>query len=49
MLNLIKEQDDIDIMKLHATNLSEPKYQFLIEKREHIGKENLNSSKAFIE
>ena len=33
LLNLIKEQDDIDKIYLHAKNLSEPKYEFLIKKR----------------
>ena len=34
MLNLIKEQDDIDKIYLYAKDLSEPKYEFLIKKRE---------------
>ena len=33
LVNLIKEQDDIDKMYLYAKNVSERKYQFLIEKR----------------
>ena len=33
LVNLIKEQDDIDKMYLYARNVSERKYQFLIEKR----------------
>ena len=34
---------------LHAKDLSEPKYEFLIKKRENVGKKHLNDSKAFIE
>ena len=33
LLNLIKEQDDIDKMYLDAKDLTEPKYEFLIKKR----------------
>ena len=33
MLNLIKEQDDIDKICLYAKDLSEPKDEFLIKKR----------------
>ena len=33
LVNLIKEQDDIDKMYLYAKNVSKRKYQFLIEKR----------------
>ena len=31
LLNLINKQDDIDKIYLHATDLSEPKYGFLIK------------------
>ena len=34
LLNLIKEQDNIDKIYLYAKDLSEPKYEFLIKKRE---------------
>ena len=40
LLNLIKEQDyhdAIDKIYLYARDLSEPKYQFLIKKREDAG------------
>ena len=37
MLNLIKEQDDIDKIYLYAKDLSEPKYEFLIKKHEDVG------------
>ena len=33
LLNLIKEQDDIDKIYSYAKDLSEPKYEFLIKKR----------------
>ena len=49
LLNLIKEQDEIDKHYLHAKDLSEPKYEFQIKKREDAGKKHLNDSKAFIE
>ena len=32
LLNVIKEQDDIDKIYLYAKDLSEPKYEFLIKK-----------------
>ena len=34
---------------MYAKDLSEPKYEFLIEKREDVGIKHLNDSKAFIE
>ena len=40
LLNLIQEQNNsnpIDKIYLYAKDLSEPKYQFLIEKRENAG------------
>ena len=49
LLNLIKEQDDIDKMYLYAKDLSEPKYEYLIKNRENAGIKHLNDSKAFIE
>ena len=33
LLNLIKEQDDIEKIYLYAKDLSEPEYEFLIKKR----------------
>ena len=35
LLNLIKEQDDIDKIYLYAKDLSEPKYEYLIKNREN--------------
>ena len=49
MLNLIKEQDDIDKIYFYTKDLSEAKYEFLIKKREDAGIKHLNDSKAFIE
>ena len=48
LINLIKEQDDIDKIYLYAKDLTEPKYEFLIKKRENSGKKRLNDSSAFI-
>ena len=47
MLNLIKEQDDIDKIYLHKKD--ELKYEFLIKKREDPGIKDLNDPNAFIE
>ena len=52
LLNLIKEQDSdhfIDKIYLYAKDVNEPKCQFLIKKREDVGIQHLNDSKAFIE
>ena len=49
MLNLIKEQDDIDKIYLYAKDLSEPKYEILIRKRKDVGTKHFNYSNAFIE
>ena len=49
MLNSIKEQDDIDKIYLYTKNLSERKYEFLIQNREDVGINYLNDPNAFIE
>ena len=49
LLNLIKEQDDIDKMCLYAKDLNERKYEFLIKKREDVGIKRLNDSNLFME
>ena len=50
LLNLIKEQDHIDKkVFLYAKDLSEPKYEFLIKKREDTGTKHLNDLNPFIE
>ena len=48
LLNLIKEQDDIDKIYFHANDLSRPKYEFLIKKREDAGIKHVNDPKAFL-
>ena len=49
LLNLIKEEHDINKIYLHAKDLSKPKYQFLIKKQENAGIKHLNDSNAFTE
>ena len=49
LLNLINNQPDIDKIYLYAKYINEPKYQFLINKRESIGLKHFNDPKAFIE
>ena len=49
MINLINEQDDIDKVYLYARDQSEPKYEYLIKKREDAGIKHLNNPNAFIE
>ena len=38
MLNLIREQGDIDKINLYTKDLSEPKYELLVKKLEDAGK-----------
>ena len=47
--NLINEQDDFDKIYLYAKDLSEPKYEFLIKKREDAGTKHFSHPNAFIE
>ena len=49
LLNLINEQEDIDKMYLYAKDLSELKYEFLIENHRNAGINHLNDPNAFIE
>ena len=52
LLNLISKQDNdnlFDKIYLNAKDLSEPKYQFLIKKRENAGIKILDDPSAFIE
>ena len=49
LLNLIKEQDDIDKVYLYTKDLSEPKHEFLIKKRKDAGRKHLNDLNAFTE
>ena len=51
LFNLINEQDYHDVIDkiyLYARYLSEPKYQFLIKKREDTGIKHVNNPNAFI-
>ena len=48
LLNLTKEQDNIDKTYLHAKDLSGPMYEFLIKKREDVGIEYRNDQNASI-
>ena len=43
MINLINEQHDIDKLYLYARDLSKPKYEYLIRKREDAGIKHLNN------
>ena len=52
LLNVIQKQDNdslVDKIYSYAKDISEPKYQFLIKKREDAGIKNLNDPSAFIE
>ena len=49
LLNLIKEQRDIDKIYLYAKDLGEPMREHLIKNRENAGMNYVNDSKAFIE
>ena len=52
LLNLINEQNDDDLIDkicLYAKDLSEPQYEFLIEKLKDAGIKYLDDPKAFIE
>ena len=49
LFNLINEQNDIDKIYLHARDLSEPKYEYLIKNHEDVGRKHVNNPNAFIE
>ena len=46
LLNLIKEQDDIDKIYLYAKDLNKTKYEFLIKKRANVGIKPCNNPKC---
>ena len=48
LLNLINNQPDIDKIYLYAKDPYEPKYQFLINKRESVGLKHFNDPKALL-
>ena len=43
LLNLINEQHDIDKIYLYVRDLSKPKYEYLIKKRENAGIKHVNN------
>ena len=49
LINLINEQNDIDKIYLYARDLSKPKYEYLIKKREDAGIKHYNNPNTFIE
>ena len=49
LLNLINNQSDIGKIFLYAKDQYEAKYEYLINKREKVGLDHFNDSKAFIE
>ena len=49
LLDLISQQNDIDKMYLYAKDLSEPKDELLIKKREDAGIKHFKDPNAFIE
>ena len=48
MINLINEQNNTDNIYLYARDLSEPKYEYLIKKREDAGIKHVNNPNTFI-
>ena len=48
LINLINEQHDIDKIYLYARNLSKPKCEYLIKKREDVGMKHVKNPNAFI-
>ena len=49
LINLINKQNDIDKIYLYTRDLTEPKYEYFIKKREGAGIKHLNNPNAFIE
>ena len=49
LLHLINNLQPIDKIYLYAKDIHEPKYEYLINKREQAGIKNLGDPKAFIE
>ena len=49
LLNLINNQPDVDKIYPYAKNPYETKYQYLIKKRETVGLDHFEDSKAFME
>ena len=49
LINFINEQNNIDQIYLYARDLNEPKYKYLIKKREDVEIKHVNNPNAFIE
>ena len=49
LLHLINNLHPIDNIYLYAKDIHEPKYEYLIDKREQAGTKNLNDPHAFVE
>ena len=49
LLNLIKNQEDIDKIYLYAKDPYEAKYQYLISKHKNVGLNHYDDPKAFME
>ena len=49
LINLINGQNDADKIYLYARDLTEPKYEYLIKKREDVEIKHANNPKTFIE
>ena len=48
LINLLNEQKDIDKIYLYAKDLSEPKYEYFIKKREDVVIKHVNNPNEFI-
>ena len=48
LINLINQQNDIEKIYLYERDLSEPKYEYLIKKREDAGIKHVNNPNTFI-
>ena len=49
LINLVNEQNDIDKIYLYTKDLNEPKYEYLIKKRDDVGIKHVNNPNTFIE
>ena len=48
LINLINKQNYIDKVYLHARDLKEPKYEYLIKKRDDVGLKHVNNPNALV-
>ena len=49
LLNLMRQQRNVDKIYLYAKDLNEPNHEFLIKEREDAGIKHFNDPNAFIE